>query len=69
MSNGMGIVVDEEESVKILENVLKMSGLPYRRTKPGEEGGFFYQDENGNWKKFTENIFIKRLEAVKQKER
>lgn len=52
--------IDEEKSVEILEKVLKASGLKYRRTKPGEEGGFFYIDENGKRKKFTENIFIKR---------
>lgn len=52
--------MDEQKSVEILEKVLKASGLKYRKTKPGEEGGFFYIDENGKRKKFTENIFIKR---------
>lgn len=52
--------IDEEKSVEILEKVLKASGLKFRRTKFGEEGGFFYIDENGKRKMFTENIFIKR---------
>lgn len=54
------INIDEQKSVEILEKVLKESVLKYRRTNPGDEGGFFYIDENGKRKKFTENIFIKR---------
>lgn len=52
--------IDEKQSVDILYKVLKQSGLYFRRTHPGEEGGFFYTDENGVRQKFTENIFVKR---------
>lgn len=52
--------LDEQKSVEILEKILKASGLKYRKTNSGEEGGFFYIDENGKRKKFTENIFVKR---------
>lgn len=51
--------IDETKSVEIIEDILKQSGLNYRKVQPGEEGGFFYV-ENGIRKKFTENIFIKR---------
>lgn len=62
------IKISEEESVKVITNILDTAGIPYRRTKPGEEGGFFYTDENGKRKKFTENIFVKRLEKFAKQE-
>lgn len=57
--------LDEQKSVEILEEVLKASGLKFRKVKPGEEGGFFYT-ENGIRKKFTENIFVKRSLKVEK---
>lgn len=59
------INIDEKESVKILLKVLKASGLKFRKVRPGEEGGFFY-NENGVRKKFTENIFVKRSLKVEK---
>lgn len=58
--NEFKIEVSEEESVKILEDILKASRIPYRRTKPGEKGGFFYIDKHGRRKRFKGNIFVKR---------
>ena len=49
-----------QNSADILIGVLKQSGLKFRLKSPDEEGGFFYIDENGERKKFTENIFVKR---------
>lgn len=60
----MAFYLDEKRSVEILKQVLKQSGLPFRTVVPGEEGGFFYV-ENGERKKFTENIFIKRSLKVR----
>lgn len=54
------LLIDESKSAEILENILKQSGLEYRKVQSGEEGGFFYIDEHGVRQKFTENIFIKR---------
>lgn len=42
------IIIDEEESVRVLEEILRQSGLSFRRTKPNEEGGFFTTDKYGN---------------------
>ncbi len=50
---------DKKQSADILIEVLKQSGLKFRLKSPDEEGGFFYI-ENGERKKFTENIFVKR---------
>mgnify|MGYP004578671485 FL=1 len=52
-----------EESINLIMESLKMVGIDCRRTKPGEKGGIFYKDENGNIKEFTENIFVKRSMA------
>lgn len=49
--------IDEKRSVEILIEVLDAMRIPYRRVNPGEEGGFFYTDVNGQRKKFTTNIF------------
>lgn len=55
----MKFQLDEKQSADILIQVLKQSGLKFRLKAPSEEGGFFYI-ENGERKKFTENIFVKR---------
>lgn len=61
----MDFQFDEKRSLEILIDVLKQSGLEFRMKGPDEEGGFFYI-ENGERKKFTENIFIKRSIKVEQ---
>lgn len=55
----MEFQVDEKQSLDILIQVLKQSGLNFRLKSPDEEGGFFYF-ENGERKRFNENIFVKR---------
>ena len=44
---------------RLLAKILKQCGLKFRLKSPDEEGGFFYI-ENGERKKFTDNIFVKR---------
>lgn len=61
----MNFQFDDKRSLEVLVEVLKQSGLEFRMKKPDEEGGFFYI-ENGERKKFTENIFIKRSIKVEQ---
>ena len=62
----MDFQFDEKRSLEILIDVLKQSGLEFRMKGPDEEGGFFYI-ENGERKKFTDNIFVKRsLKAERQ---
>lgn len=51
---------ESEESINLIIESLRNAGIECRRTKKGEEGGIFYRDENGERKKFTENIFVKR---------
>lgn len=48
----------ENKSKEIIANVLREAGIPFREIKEGEEGGFFYY-EDGERKKWTENIFKK----------
>lgn len=61
----MDFQFDDKRSLEVLIEVLKQSGLEFRMKKPEEEGGFFYI-ENGERKKFTENIFVKRSFKVEQ---
>lgn len=61
----MDFQFDDKRSLEVLIEVLKQSGLEFRTKKPEEEGGFFYI-ENGERKKFTENIFVKRSFKVEQ---
>ncbi len=56
----MSINVSEEQSVEILTKIFTDAGIDFRKKEPNEEGGFFYK-ENGVLKKFTGNIFVKRL--------
>ena len=56
----MSFQIDEKKSAEILFRVLSQSGLDFRLKKTGEEGGFFFIDEDGTRRKFTENIFVKR---------
>lgn len=49
-----------EESVNLIMESLRMVGVECRRVKEGEKGGIFYRDANGERKKFTDNIFVKR---------
>lgn len=46
-----------DKELQILEEVLRNSGLKYRKKQEGEEGGFFYINENGERVKWTTNIF------------
>lgn len=55
-----------EESINLIIESLRMAGIECRRVKEGEEGGIFYKDENGERKKFTDNIFIKRSMKYEQ---
>lgn len=49
-----------EESINLIIESLRWAGIEARRIKPGEKGGIFYRDENGNLKELTENVFVKR---------
>ena len=49
-----------EESINLIIESLRWVGIEAHRIRPGEKGGIFYKDENGNLKEFTENIFVKR---------
>lgn len=44
-----------EESINLIMESLKLAGINCRRTKPGEEGGIYYKDTNGD---------VKRLEPT-----
>lgn len=55
----MEFEIDNTKAVQNLIKVLEESGIYFRPIRPGEEGGFFYY-ENGERKKFTDNIFVKR---------
>lgn len=47
------IEINEQKSVEILQKVLQESGLDFHKTEPGEEGGFFVTDENGDSRKLN----------------
>lgn len=49
-----------EESIDLIIESLRMVGIECRKVESGEEGGLFFRDENGERKKFTDNIFVKR---------
>lgn len=49
----MFAIIDDETALRCLQQVCDQLGLKYRRTKPGEEGGFFYKDKDGNLRKYT----------------
>ncbi len=53
--NGCDLSINptEEESAKILERVLQESGVSFRKTAPGEEGGFFVTDKSGKRKRLV----------------
>lgn len=44
-----------EESINLIMESLQMVGISCRRTKPGEIGGLYYKDANGD---------VKRLEPT-----
>lgn len=44
-----------EESINLIMESLKFAGIDCRRTKPGEIGGLYYKDANGD---------VKRLEPT-----
>lgn len=43
---------DSEESHRIMIEALEMVGFTVRKPNPGEEGGIFYRDKNGETKKW-----------------
>lgn len=49
-----------KEAIDLIIESLEFAGIECRRVNDGEEGGIFYRDENGERKKFTQNIFVKR---------
>lgn len=42
----------EDEVIQSIKNVLDELHVSYRDVQPGEEGGFYYIDENGNRQKY-----------------
>lgn len=61
-------IIDDETALRCLQQVFDQLGIKYRRTMPGEEGGFFYEDEDGNYRKFTgereRDPIVKSIEAL-----
>ena len=43
---------DSEESINLIMESLKSVGIDCRRTRPGEEGGIYYKNEQGSIEKF-----------------
>ena len=56
---------DSEESHRIMIEALEMVGFNVRKVKSGEEGGFYYKDENGEIKKLTLKDFKDDFKANK----
>ena len=58
-------LTDSEESHRIMIEALEMVGFTVRKAKPGEEGGFYYKNENGEIKKLTLKDFKDDFKANK----
>lgn len=56
---------DSEELHRIMIEALEMVGFNVRKAKFGEEGGFYYKDENGEIKKLTLKDFKDDFKANK----
>ena len=56
---------DSEESHRIMKEALEMVGFNVRKVNSGEEGGFYYKNENGEIKKLTLKDFKDDFKANK----